>query len=149
MKLGNKFKWLKYIIYFIDVLVLCLMFFLHLDLFGFEYKEILSGSMAPVLNVGDIVLISKSNMNEIQVGDIISYKLDENTIVHRVIEIDEEGLVTKGDAASEKDGIVVTEAEFGGKVIFHLTNGIHYIEIINSWYFRGIICVLILLNIIL
>jgi hypothetical protein len=67
-----------------------------------------TGSMLPVLGPGAHALqIIPKSAGEIQVGDIVSYKLDSRIIIHRVIEIsnDEAGIyfITKGDNNAEPD----------------------------------------------
>ena len=68
-----------------------------------------SNSMVPVLDKGATGVGFKPNsIDEIGVGDIVSFWQDEKLIVHRVIEkgVDELGsyLITKGDNNSVDDG---------------------------------------------
>jgi hypothetical protein len=68
-----------------------------------------SGSMLPVFDTGANGLrIKPSSPDEINLGDIITYSLNEQLIVHRVIEkgYDDEGLyfIVKGDNNSYSDG---------------------------------------------
>ncbi len=71
-----------------------------------------SGSMIPVLNVGDILIVKDGNtFNSLKVGDIIVFNRPQGgdrVIVHRIIEISdrfgEKVIVTKGDA---NDGIIL------------------------------------------
>lgn len=67
-----------------------------------------TNSMLPVLGSGAHALqIVPRNANEIQIGDIVSYKYEGRIIIHRVIEIgsDESGwyAITKGDNNPEPD----------------------------------------------
>ncbi len=59
-----------------------------------------SGSMEPVLHVGDVILMEPADPHDIQVGDvIIFYKPGTNQlIVHRVVRKTQQGLYTRGDA---------------------------------------------------
>lgn len=144
----DRFKFLVYPIYALDFLVLLLVFVTHLDLIGIEYKEILSGSMSPVINVGDIVFIKDVSMDDIEINDVIAYDLGESVIVHRVVERTEDGLITKGDAVSQKDANVVKEENINGKVLFHLSNGMAFYNCISSIYFKMFIIILIVINLI-
>ena len=70
-----------------------------------------TGSMKPVLDVGSNgIRIEPQSDEEINVGDIISFKQSGDLIVHRVIEkgTDREGVyfITKGDNNSVDDGKV-------------------------------------------
>ncbi len=67
-----------------------------------------TGSMLPVIGQGSHAMqIIPKFPEEIRVGDIVSFRLDDAVIIHRVIGtgIDEEGLyfVTKGDNNPEPD----------------------------------------------
>ena len=61
-----------------------------------------SGSMKPVLDVGmSGIRIVPENSDQIEVGDIVSFRFGGKLIVHRVVEkgLDEEGMyfITQGD----------------------------------------------------
>ncbi len=67
-----------------------------------------TGSMLPVLGAGAYALqVMPLKPDDIQVGDIISYKYDGRIIIHRVIEISSDELgkffITKGDNNPEPD----------------------------------------------
>lgn len=77
-------------------------------LFGYTPYAILSGSMEPEFPVGSVVYVKASPIEEIQIGDPITYILNEDLVVstHRVVEIDLETELfkTKGDANNTVDG---------------------------------------------
>jgi len=81
-----------------------------------------TGSMKPVFdeNANTVEIVPKSE-NEIKVGDIISYKHNEDIIIHRVISVgeDEQGwfALTKGDNNAVKDNVKIRFPEITGKVI--------------------------------
>jgi len=72
-------------------------------------KYIDSNSMDPLIDEGSITIEVKPKKNDIQVGDIISYNLDnfEYTLVHRVVRTgeDENGTyyITQGDNYWQED----------------------------------------------
>jgi len=88
-----------------------------------------SGSMIPVLNVGDILIVKDGNtFNSLKVGDIIVFNRPQGgdrVIVHRIIEVTdrfgEKIIVTKGDA---NDGIIpgtdfpIREKDYIGSVAY-------------------------------
>jgi|TARA_Y100000031_G_C8178983_1_gene365491 hypothetical protein len=75
-------------------------------------KFIDSNSMDPLIDQGTTTIEIKPRKNEIKVGDIISYNVDEYdyALVHRVVKIgnDEEGIyfITKGDNYWKEDSKV-------------------------------------------
>lgn len=83
---------------------------------------ILTGSMEPEIMPGDIILVKKIGIDEVDVGDVIMFNNGEGIyITHRIIEkSDETGdvlLVTKGDNNSGADGGSINSSQLKGKVI--------------------------------
>lgn len=75
--------------------------------FGYSILYVMTGSMAPTINVGEVILIKEVSEDQIKEQDIITYKSEEGLtagqyITHRVIQIiDHDGalqFVTEGDA---------------------------------------------------
>ncbi|RLG74764.1 MAG: signal peptidase I [Thermoprotei archaeon] len=88
---------------------------------GLRPLTIVSGSMQPTLNVGDIVFIAKTPISELSEGDIIAYLGEQGVIVHRIHEIikheSKNFILTKGDANKEPDAVPVDEKSIIGKVV--------------------------------
>jgi len=94
-------------------------------LFPVQPTTVISGSMRPTLDVGDVVIIAKVSADTVKPGDIIQFREAEGvTTVHRVVEIQEsEGqrfFITKGDANSEPDTNPVLSANVVGKAVFDI-----------------------------
>jgi len=91
-------------------------------LLGFTPSIIASGSMRPVLDVGDIAVTVPTSPNNIKVGDVIQYwrQGEPAPIIHRVIETYKSGgatyIITKGDANNAPDD-PVTPTQTVGKLI--------------------------------
>lgn len=92
--------------------------------FNIKPVVILTGSMKPLINPGDMVVINTENINSIIVGDIIEFKVDDKSVVHRVIEIvyrdGNKRYITKGDANKKEDAFIVTNEQLVGKLIFNI-----------------------------
>jgi signal peptidase len=120
-----------------------------------------SGSMIPVLNIGDILLVKDGNtFDSLKIGDIIVFNRPEGgdrVIVHRILDMTdrfgEKIIVTKGDANEglipgtdfpirEKDyiGTVASVVPKIGLVLKYLNPPVNYIII------AGIVGVLIYTN---
>ncbi|HLR67912.1 MAG TPA: signal peptidase I [Virgibacillus sp.] len=73
----------------------------HLDLFGYQFKTVLSGSMEPHIDTGSVISIrSVDKLNSFKKGDIITYQTNDDTLVtHRIVEVKNQGeqYITKGD----------------------------------------------------
>jgi signal peptidase I len=87
---------------------------------GYDWRTVVSGSMRPILQPGDVVLIS-SSMRPIEVGDVIAFShptLGSRDVVHRVTGIGEDGsLTTKGDANKTVDPWIVGPSEVIGREV--------------------------------
>lgn len=89
---------------------------------GYKFYNVLTGSMTPTINVGDLVVIKDINPNEVKVGDIITFKSEntDNITTHRVKEVlNTSGIefVTKGDANNVEDPNAVESKYLVGKAV--------------------------------
>ena len=82
---------------------------------GYNYKTVLTGSMEPAIPVGSIVITKEKSSYEIE--DIISFQEEGAIITHRIISIDRERYITKGDANNVADTEKVQQKQILGKVI--------------------------------
>ena len=89
--------------------------------------------MEPNLSVGDVSIIKKTSPNDVKIGDIIEYQMEEYTVIHRVTEIYQEDgrifFITKGDNNQSEDRLPVSENQLIGKVIYN----IRYIGLPSIW----------------
>ena len=82
-----------------------------------------SGSMEPNLPTWSFCVVNRwAPYDKLEVGDIIVYDRisDGLRIIHRVIAVTDEGLVTKGDANRVDDGLSTNEFNYFGKYLFHV-----------------------------
>ncbi len=79
---------------------------------------VLTGSMKPGINPGDIVMVKAVSIDEIESGDIVTFYKDGDIITHRAIKNDREGILTKGDNNNVLDNGQVISEDFIGKVNF-------------------------------
>jgi len=109
-------------IIFIIVLLLCFM----TGIFKYEPVAILSNSMHPLYNRGDVVIIEKINntaLNNLKEQDIIDYSLYGIYVSHRIVSVEKhnDGTVlytTKGDNNNIIDKEKVSPDQIKGVVIF-------------------------------
>lgn len=91
---------------------------------GYKPFIVLSGSMEPEILPGDLIITKITDPEEIAVGDIISFREDETTVVsHRVTEVlSKEGLAyhTKGDANINADAQTVLSEDLEGRYLFRI-----------------------------
>lgn len=95
-------------------------------LVGLQPFTVLSGSMEPTYHTGSLIYVKKVDYRTLEVGDAITFMLDENTVAtHRIVGIvpDEEDpevvrYRTKGDANEAEDGGLVHYKNVIGKPVF-------------------------------
>lgn len=85
-------------------------------LLGYQTATMLTGSMAPLINPGDVVVTVPTPVKDLKVGDIITYHIpveDQRVETHRIIEITTTAdggtaVQTKGDANNGIDPWIAT-----------------------------------------
>lgn len=82
--------------------------------FNYSLYRVSSCSMTPTLNVGDIILVKKEL--SYQEKDVITFKTDDGTLTHRIVKINGDEIITKGDANSSADK-PITEGVIEGKLV--------------------------------
>ena len=115
-------------------------------LFGYRYYTVLTGSMSPTYNVGDMIFVKLTAPEDINVGDVITFNpsVDSDAyLTHRVTEKIEnyEGsgvtcFRTQGDANDTQDSFLID----GERVIGTVTFGIPWLGYVVRfvqlrWYF--------------
>ena len=82
-----------------------------LRVMGYQVYNVISGSMEPTYSVGDLIYVKEVDPDSVQVGDPITFVLNEDLVVatHRVIRVDGENrrFYTKGDANETADAAPV------------------------------------------
>lgn len=124
------------------------------NVFGYSFAYVLSGSMEPVLEVGDVILIKSVNAESIEVGDIITFRrlsgpLAGNFITHKVIEInssnDSLSFTTKGIANPTNDAEPVTPEQIQGVYQRNLLFARYLLMVFSNFYIFFLVIVLPLL----
>lgn len=95
---------------------------------GLNVYTVLSGSMEPTYHVGSLIYVKDVDTDELKTGDVITYMLDEDTIVtHRIVDVipDETDpsivrFQTKGDANDSVDGSLVHYKNVIGTPVFSI-----------------------------
>ena len=86
------------------------------NLFGYKFFNVISGSMKPNLEIGDVVITKVTE--DINKGDIITFKQQGSFITHRVVDIINENekiyYQTKGDNNNSNDEILVEYKDIEG-----------------------------------
>ena len=85
--------------------------------FGASPLIVVTGSMEPTIHIKEFIIIKE--MEKYHVNDIVTYKNQENNFVtHRIVEINGENIITRGDNNTINDEPIKLK-DIEGKVIFH------------------------------
>lgn len=89
---------------------------------GYTMLEVVSGSMEPIIHKGDLIIINTKD-NNYQEKDIVTFYDNEGSLVtHRIIKLDDDEMVTKGDNNDTEDGSRSIK-EIVGKYAFKINGG--------------------------
>lgn len=90
-------------------------------LLGYQEFNVISGSMEPVISVGEIVYVKPAAFTDLAEGDIIAFESGASVVTHRIVSLDSESqlLATKGDANDTVDFMPVAYRDVIGKVELH------------------------------
>lgn len=94
-------------------------------LVGLDVFVVQSGSMEPDYPTGSVVYVRAVDPAELEVGDVITFRLSESLrATHRIIEVvEQDGQIvfrTKGDANDHADNGLLTPDNIVGKVVFSI-----------------------------
>ena len=87
----------------------------YCNLFGYSIFQIETGSMSGTLEIEDIIIV-KLESDNLNRDDIITFRQDGNLVTHRIIEINDDTIITKGDSNTDSDK-PITKEDVVGKVI--------------------------------
>ena len=138
MKKIMESKWFKIVTIVLRVMIwVCLISFIisvclqrfsnnKISFFNFRMFTVITGSMKPQYNIGDVLLAKKVDPKSIKVGDNITYQgtvnsFKDKVVTHQVVRIEQNSgkyyFHTKGLANLVEDPIV-SEDQVYGKVIY-------------------------------
>ena len=97
--------------------------YLHPDqmpgVFGVRPAVVLSGSMEPVIQTGDLIFLHDIDAAELKEGDVICYLSSGKAVTHRIVSITQDGggqrrFITQGDANNTEDRLAVAPEQIQG-----------------------------------
>jgi signal peptidase I len=90
---------------------------------GYDMYIVRSESMKPTIEMGDLIITSPVGgfpSHKIEPGTIISYKKGKETVTHRILSMNNDAIVTKGDAVEHKDAGALTTSQITGIYLFRI-----------------------------
>lgn len=87
---------------------------------GYGTLEVISGSMEPTIDVGDLIIVN-TKYDELKENDIITFYDEKGFFVtHRIIEIKDGEYVTKGDNNNSEDQGTISKNDIVAKYVTRL-----------------------------
>lgn len=80
---------------------------------------VLTGSMEPSISPGDYITVVKTDVNKLEVGDVITYKFNGATVTHKIVEIGNDTVTTQGTANNVADD-PIDKSNIVGKYLFKI-----------------------------
>ena len=97
--------------------------------FGYGAAVVLTGSMEPTIMADDLILVKEAEHYEI--GDIVVFQNGSLLVVHRIVDIDDQMVTTRGDANNAED-TPIPLMYIKGKVIGHVRGVGSAVRLIKS-----------------
>lgn len=91
----------------------------YIDIFGYSVLSTETGSMSPTIEKGDIVIIKIGD--EIKENDIITYQKENVLVTHRIVNINGDTIIAKGDF-NNTDDEPIKKDEVIGRTVFIVNN---------------------------
>lgn len=85
--------------------------------FGWGFSVVLSGSMEPELSVDDLVIVREQETY--QKRDVVVYQDGASLVIHRIVAMEGEQIITMGDANNTEDPPVALSS-IKGKAVAHI-----------------------------
>lgn len=102
---------------------------------GWSSTVVASGSMAPLVRPGDVVVFKRADIADVAVGSVVVFAREDGAqVAHRVVGVDADGsLRTRGDANLTADSGVVSRDELRGRAFVLIP----WIGLPRVWWDRG------------
>ena len=112
------------------------------NLLGKSILVVTTESMAPSINSGDLIIISRDN--NYKKDDIVTFIDDDICITHRIIKEENDNFITRGDA-NNIDDKPITKNQIIGKVIYHS----HILGIIVLYFLKPMVIIYFLFSVLI
>ncbi len=108
---------------------------------GYAILEVATGSMEPTLKIGDLIIINTKEKNY-QENDIITfYDVNNSFVTHRLVSLNDDTMITKGDANNTVDESLPSK-NIVGKYLFKIGGLGLILKSLRSPFVSGMILII-------
>ena len=97
--------------------------------FGYGAAVVLTGSMEPTIMTDEMIIVKAQENYE--VGDVVVYQSGYSLVVHRIVAMDDQTVMTRGDA-NNVDDEPMELSRIKGEVIAHIPHVGTVIQVLKS-----------------
>ena len=97
--------------------------------FGIGATVVLSGSMEPEFSAGALLIVAEAK--DLEVGDVVVFQDGSMSVTHRIIDINGDSVITKGDANNTADAPMAIQ-QIKGEVILAIPLVGYLVNVIKS-----------------
>ena len=116
----------------------------YVNVFGYAVFEVASGSMAPVIDEKDLIIVKITK--NVELDDVVTFYKDNTYITHRIINMQGDFFITRGEANNTNDSPVAKNAVLG-KVVYTIPEfGTWKSVLLNPKVLISIVFTIILFN---
>ncbi len=119
-----------------------------MNIIGFRFFTVQTGSMANRYPVGTVIVIQPTDFEQFSVDDVITFRIEntDTVVTHRIISIDEKNqtVQTKGDNNNTADNGAIENNEIVGKVVFSVPYVGYVMIFLNTWVGKIVLGVIVL-----
>ncbi len=101
----------------------------YINFCGYTIFQVITGSMEPTIKTKDLVI--EKITQDVDIDDIITYKSGNDFVTHRIIQKNDNYVITQGDANNTEDPQVLYK-DIVGKVTIIIPNIAVWIEVIKT-----------------
>lgn len=101
----------------------------YINFCGYTVFQVITGSMSDTINPQDIVIVKLTD--DVKTNDIITFRVGNDFVTHRIIGLEEDKIITRGDANNSQDA-PITKDVIVGKVVFIISNVAVWLKVIKE-----------------
>ncbi len=117
----------------------------RLEWMPFAALTVQGGSMDPVMESGDLIIVNKRPYESLEIGDDVTFFTDLGFITHRIVDVRDGEFVTKGLSNEIDDIYTMGDEEYCGKVVATVPLLGHVFGLLSGSYLAVAVCAFALL----